>query len=200
MNVKSEFIDFFERVWNENKAKGLAAQIYLEDEMRTGKLEKHSEKLFSGCWLLSPNALDSYKFRLCFFVHNSIVKNPENELNIEKMLGDYAEQFFATAEFMNNVSIGVVYAIPTINNDSIDFNSISQRDFSFLNWNLFYYENKKLVKKNESELFEHWAGRGRPTYRKTKWIDTKIRDAFEKMKIEQLESMLANELFYTGYL
>lgn len=200
MSGKKEYIEYFEKLWTRNKAMGLAAQIHLEDEMQTGSFKKHSGKLFQGCWLLSPNSRDSYKFRFCFFVHNKLLKTIPDELDPRTLLADRSRPFYAIAEYMNNAGVGVVYAIPTADDGLINFRSIYDRDYSSIKWNLFLYENEKLVRKSESELLGYWAGRGRPSYNKKKWDDSKVKEAFGKMKIEQLEAMMLNELFYTGYL
>ena len=200
MSNKKEFIEFFEKVWSKNKAMGLAAQAHFEDELNNGKLKKHADKLFHGCWLISPKGIDSHRFRFCIFVHGKLLKNTSDEIDPRTFLEDRSRPFYAIAEYMNNAGIGVIYAIPSSDSGEFDFDAMFEKDYSSIKWDLFSYENEKLVKKNATEFFDKWEGTGRPSYRKDKWSDRNIKDAFGEMEKEKLESMLLNELFYTGYL
>lgn len=198
--TKNDYTEFFEKVWSKNKAKGLAAQIHLENEFKVGKLKKHADKLFSGCWLLSPRSPDSHKHRMCFFIHDVLLKDVPDELDPKQMLGEKSRPFYAIAEYMNTAGIGVVYAIASADNGSLDFKSFASRDYSFLKWNLFFYEKERLHRKTEEELFGKWGGRGRPTYRKDEWNDDNLKKTFNSMTQQQLDALILNELFYTGYL
>jgi hypothetical protein len=197
---KKEYVEFFEKVWSKNKAMGLAAQAHFENEMNGGTFKKHIEKLFHGCWLISPKALDSHKFRFCIFVHGKLLKISQDEMLPKSFLGEKSRPFYAVAEYMNNAGIGVVYAIPFTDSGKFDFDAMGEKDYTSLKWDLFFYENEKFVKKNASEFFDKWEGSGHPTYRKERWDNDSLKEAFNSMEEEKLESMLLNELFYTGYL
>ncbi len=144
-STKKQHIAFFERIWSKNKAMGLAAQASFEEEMNSGLFKKHSEKLFHGCWLVSPKSLDSHKFRFCIFVHDKLIKTTKNELDVKTVLGDGVRQFYAIAEYMDNAGVSAIYAIPSTESDDFDFESML-KDYSMLKWDLYFYENEKFVK------------------------------------------------------
>lgn len=199
MSEKRDYVKYFQKVWSKNKAMGLVAQAHLEKEVKSGFLKKHSDKLFQGCWLLSPKWEDWHKFRLCFFTHDKVLQSLPDQLDPKEFLGENARPFYAVAEYMSNAGIGVVYAVPTTSGN-VDLESFSNKDYSSLNWHLFLYEKEGLHRKDESYIFKTWGDRGRPTYRKDSWNDKSLENTFIEMKIEQLDGLLLNELFYTGYL
>jgi len=200
MSEKDDYINYFRMVWNQNKTRGLKAQTYFENEMENGVFKKHSDKLFNGCWLISPKSFESHKTRFCVFVHNKIEKDLTPEIDPKTILSEKWRPFHAIAEFMDNAGFGVIYAIPSTKSGKIDFNSIMKKDYSSIEWNLYFYQNEKLEKEDGNDFFEQWKGRGRPTYRKDSWNDPNLENELKQLSIEKLESMILQELFYTGYI
>jgi len=197
---KEEFVKYFRMVWNQNKAKGLKAQVYFDDEMHHGYLQKHADKIFDGCWLISPRSFESYKSRFCVFVHDALLETSESEVDPKTILGSKWRPFYAIAEYMNNAGFGVVYAIPTTKNGRLDFDSLFKKDYSGISWSLYFYQDEKFFRKNEEEFFSRWNGRGRPTYRKDSWVDESVEKGILQLSDEKLHSLLLHEVFYTGYL
>ena len=198
-NVR-RYIEYFEMVWSKNKARGLAAQVYLKMEFSTGRFKKHNRKLFQGCWLTSPKSMDFYKFRMSTFVHDGILTATSPTLHPEDLLGDQARPFYAISEFMNNAGIGVSYAIATTDTGDINFDAIMDKDYSGMNWHMFLYEREEFVEKFGGEIFSTWGERGRPGYARKPWENEELKEAFAGMTHEQLDGLILNELFYTGYM
>ena len=194
-------ISYLQGIWSQNKARGLTAQANFITEFDTGTFTKHKGKFFHGCWLLSPKSIDYYKSRFCIFVHDSLLKPLPDETDPLSLLTDEGRPFYAVSEFMKKAGIGVAYAVASDEDGVMDFDSILKRDYSSLTWNIFLYEGESLVKKNTAQFFDQWMGnKGRASYRKDTWTDMSVKKAFQKMEIIQLEGLVLNELFYTGYL
>lgn len=196
MSSKDDFINFFEKLWSANKAKGLSAQVMFDEEFRTGSFSKHVKKSFSGCWLLSPKGLDSHKLRHCFFISPKL-QTAGKEVDPNQTL---ERSFFTLCEFMGNAGLEVVYVTASTDNGDFDFEKMNEKDYSSIKWNFYLYEKERLVKKSVNDIFGIWTGRGRPTYRKDRWDDESINQKFQNMPTENLESLLLNELFYTAFL
>lgn len=200
MDIKEEYVNYLELVWSKNKAKGLTAQIRLEEQFSSGDWKKHAEKTFSGCWLLSPKSLKSYKKRHAFFVHNKILKETGDEINPQVLLGNQARPFYGIAEFLRNAGFKIIYAIPLSGNGRIDFEPFYSKNYESIKWNFFEYQNEQLVRRSENDVFDGWTRRGMARYRKDKWENDSLRQNFLNMTQYQLDSLVLNELFYTGYL
>ena len=200
MSGKEDYVKYFRMVWNQNKARGLKAQVYFEEEMHKGRLKKHADKLFDGCWLISPKSFESHKSRFCVFVHDRLLKMSESEVEPKAILGDRWRQFYAVAEHMNNAGFGVIYAVPHTDDGKFDFDSILKKDYDGIHWDLLFYKNEKLAKMDGDEFFAKWNGRGRPTYRKDSWQNDDVAKEILSLPEEKLQSMMLQEVFYTGYL
>jgi len=117
------------------------------------------------------------------------------------LLHNDGRPFYAISEYMANAGIGVVYAVASDDDGILDFDSILKKDYSSLTWNIFFYNREKLVRKNITNFFDIWDGnRGYAKPNKIKWADTSVKETFTNMKKEELEAMVLNELFYSGYL
>jgi hypothetical protein len=200
MDSADNYVDFFETIWKQNKAWGLAAQVQFENEIADGIFREHSRKLFHGCWLVSPKTIGFHKIRFCVFVHDKLINSPD-EIDPKLLLGEKDRPFYAIAEYMKNAGVGIIYAVPSAVTPEFSFEAFARKDFSSVIWNLFFYEKEKLAKKPDSSLFQYWEGnRGRATFTKKKWENIITRNMLKKMKVDKLRSMLLNELFITGYL
>ena len=198
MDGKEGYIKYFEKVWSKNKARGLAAQIKFEKEMQNGEFRKHKDKLIHGCWIISPKLHDSHKFRFCVFVHDELLK--KTNITDPKSLFKDNGSFYAIAEYMENAGIGIIYAVPTTQSGDFNFEALYNKDYSFINWDLYFYENEEFVKKNADQFFDKWERRGVARYRKDEWDEAQLKLSYMEMDEETLSALLLNELFYTGYL
>lgn len=200
MSDKSDYVKYFRMVWNQNKARGWKAQVYFEEEIEGGVFRKHKDKLFCGCWLISPKSFESHKSRFSVFVHPELLDSSPEEIEPKSLLKEKWRPFHAIAEYMNGAGFGVIYAVPITKNGGFDFDSLFQKDYSGIDWSLYFYENEKLVRKDADKFFSKWNGRGRPTYRNDTWSDANLSAEFTKLPVEKLQSMMLQELFYTGFL
>ena len=202
MSGGGKFVEYYETIWNQNKARGIYGQAQFENEFIEGKFRKHAKKLFHGCWLISQKSIDFHKFRFCVFVHDKILKEMADKIDPSSLLGRKDKPFYAVAEFMKNAGVGIIYAVPTAPAGKLTFESLLDKDYRIPAWHVLFYENEKLVKKAHSlDFFSGWEGkRGRATYQKAKWAHPDTRLLFANLSEEKLLSMLLNELFVTGYL
>jgi hypothetical protein len=200
MSSNSSLVESLETLWPSNKAKGLLAQGLFFEELAKGSFGTGaSEKIFPGCWLLSPKEKDFYKFRYCFFINPKLVKTETEKLEPKEVLGDKFRPFFAVAEFMNNASIGVGYVVVSTNDGQIPLDEIRARRFQKLKWKLLKFQNGEFMQEEPTAFFQKWAGdRGRATYGKT-W-DTGIKQRMQNLSRQSLDALLLNELFMTGFV
>lgn len=113
--LKEKLIDYLEKWWSINKAKGLMAQLLFKRELKAGVFSEYRRKFFGGCWILAPKREDFFKLRTCFFVHPTVLESrPSDEVEPEAVMGE-AEglKFRMVAGFLNRAGMGVIYAVPT---------------------------------------------------------------------------------------
>jgi len=190
VNISKEYIiEWLERVWAENKAKGILAQVRFRMEFKRGRFSRYSKKYFKGCWVLSPKREDFYKTRFCFFVHDKILSTDEinrEELEPEEILGNgEGLKFRMVSGFLNNAGLSVIYAIYAGSSGG---------------WSLFCYDtdSETLRKLDARAFFEKWEGRGRPS-RGRGWSD-QLRKECSMLDLDTLVKLFLNEKFYTDYL
>lgn len=186
MVTAGELVGRLEKLWPENKAKGLLAQIRFRFEMRSGFLSEYRDKFFEGCWLLAPKREDFFRFRFCFFVHGTAVAASvlRDELDPAALMeGQW--RFHRVAGFLRKAGMGVFYAVPS-------------GDPLRPEWRIYRYENERLRAVDARRLFRNWPGTGRPSGGKG-WSGT-LKKEFMSLREEDLLSMLLNELFYTDFV
>jgi hypothetical protein len=190
---KKKLVDYLERYWTENKAKGLMAQLLFEREVKNGIYSEYRRKFFSGCWVLAPKRGDFFRFRFCFFIHPALLQDvPSNDIEPEDILGETEGlKFRMVAGFLIRAGMGVVYVIPT-GKDPLPPENIQ--------WFLYRYNDEKEVLRqiNADTFFSRWGGVGRPGYGET-W-STYVRQDYAMLEEEELLSLLLNEAFYTTFL
>lgn len=200
MSDNSGIVESLEGLWGSNKAKGLVAQGVFFEELKKGTFGTDaSDKILTGCWLLSPKQSDFYKFRYCFFIHPKLVKTETKEIEPKEVLGDKFRPFFAVAEFMNSAGIGINYVITSTDNGEIPLEDIKAKRFQKLCWKFLCFQNGKFVQKDSVEFFQKWGGnKGRASYGKP-W-NAGIEQRMQNLSRDTLEALILNELFYTGFV
>jgi len=195
-SVKKEaLVDYLEKYWAENKAKGLMAQLLFRKEMKGGVYSEYGQKFFGGCWVLAPRREDFFKFRFCFFVHPVMLKNMLNDdAKPEDIMGN-AEglKFRMVAGFLTRAGMEVIYAI------SVGEAPLPPEN---MRWFLYRYNDKRdrLQRIDEDTFFSRWEGRGRPGRKdKEKW-GPNLRKEYLALEEEELLYLLLNEAFYTTFL
>lgn len=184
--VMDEIVQYLEKIWPENKAKGLLAQIKFKSELQRGSLSRHPEKFFEGCWLLAPKREDFFKFRFCFFVHDTIINSElPSELNPRDLITE-SWRLHMVAGFLRKAGMGVFYAFPF------------GKSFKNLGWKIYKYKDERLHAVDAKKLFQNWLGVGRPSSSHG-WSDD-LRSEFLSSREEDLLPMLFRELFYTGFI
>jgi hypothetical protein len=193
-------VELLESLWKSNKAKGLLAQGTFLEELERGNFGADAkEKIFSGCWTLSPKETDFYKFRYSFFIHPRITKTESKQIDPKELLGTLYRPFFAVAEFLNNASIGVNYVVTSSPDGQIPFDEIKAQRFNKLCWKFLNFQNGSFQEYDPFPFFQGWAGtKGRASKGAT-W-DAVIKQKMLKLSDNTLEGLLLNELFYTGFM
>ena len=172
---------YFERIWTYNKAKGNIAQIRLEMEFESGKFKKHRDKLVTECWLTSPNSPSWHKLRLSTFVHDQNCKSSDESIDPERLLGSEAGKFYAISEFLSNAGFRVSYAVASSADGEIDFEALMKKDFSWMDWHVFLYDNERFRKVDGEDLFSAWGKRGRFKFTHRNWQQAEIIDTIKNM-------------------
>jgi len=187
-------------MWKEQKGRGIKAQTLFEKEFEDGSFSNRSDNIFNGCWIVSPKSIDSHKTRLCVFVSEKLEQETQSDIEIKEILGEKLKSFYGIAEFLKNAGLEVAFAIPSTSDGKINFESILKKDFSFMKWNIFRYNDENLEKQDSVGFFEKWEGSGRATFQKTGWEDENLKSAYTSLDEKNLQSMLLHEIFYTGFL
>lgn len=193
--------EVLEGYWPKNKAKGLLAQTILFDEVEKGIFgDDATEKLFPGCWLISPKAVDFYKGRHAFYVCPRLVQRPQND-SLHEILGQRLRPLYAIADYFDSAGIGFVFTAASTANENVLLEQIEQREFGALNWLLYQYRSKEFKKIDALEFFERWPGeRGRPTFNNRKDWEENIKASIHSLTAPVLTELLLHELFMTGLL
>ena len=172
---------YFEYIWTYNKAKGNIAQIQLEMEFESGRFKKHHDKLVTECWLTSPNSPSWHKLRLSTFVHDQIRKSSDESIDPEYLLGNNAQKFYAISEFLSNAGFRVSYAVASSDDGEIDFEALMRKDFSWMDWHVFLYNNERFCEINGEKLFNAWGEKGRFEFTPKDWRQAEIIDTIKNM-------------------
>lgn len=200
MHSEDTYVKVLESFWPKNKAKGLLCQSVFIDNAKDKIFGPDAqEKIFPGCWLLSPKEQDFYKYRFCFFIHPHTTMNDEKDITPKKLLGNNFRPFFAIAEFLKNSGIGIVYCVPSTESGDIDIYHIINRLYKHIRWNCFLFHKDKFIPIDPYGFFERWSGNRGRQGRGTEW-DPNVKTEFKKQNIETLKSHLLNELFFNGFL
>lgn len=185
-------IALLQKYWPRNKAKGLLAQSVFYSE--TAK-----EKLFPGCWLISPKEENFYRYRFAVFVHPQPVISNRTLTEPKDILGDFYRPLNAVAEFMTNAGIGIAYAYAATLDGKIPLDQLAEKNFEGIDWKLFLYQNSRFIQHNPTNFFSQWPGdRGRPSHG-TPW-DDEVKRKIALLSPDTLNEMLLNELFISGFL
>lgn len=205
MSINRNITEILDDMWPKNKAKGIYAQTTLARDVLSGLFGSDAhEKIFSGCWFLSPKESDFYHFRFSFFVHPFVEKKDKDLTNLKNLLGDKYRPFHAMSEFLNNAGIGAVYVVAQTQDGTLPLEQIISRNYQGITWHFACFENGEFVQRNILEFFTKWPGdRGRPTYRKrveNEGWETQTRENFHGLNENKLIELLLNELFLTGFI
>lgn len=181
-------IQYFQRYWAENKAKGLLAELYLSEYL----MKQNQKILRTGAWLLSPKLADSHKYRFAFFIHSSCA--PEN--SVEKIMQDVASDYLYSriAFFLREAGVETLYAIPVSGVQKIEKNDDDMR----LQWNFFRLFDGKYESVDDT-FFYSWRGRGRVSHPQRRMSEDTINN-YQKLGNKELSLLFLNEAFYTSYL
>ena len=201
--TKKDYINFLQAWFPVNKAKGLLAQISFEEEFESGFLKKHNKKFYPGCWVISPKSYDSNQFRYVISVHERLLSEKEANEDIDSILGKDKENFYKVARFLDNASLGVIYAVPFSTNGEMDFSKINNDDFASVRWHLFFFEDGSMTRNDPEKFFSKWRSGMRPRkpQESQRWdSNQKIISRLEGISEKKLEAFVLKELFYTGYL
>ena len=190
---RGKLVDYLERYWTENKAKGLLAQALFRREIKRGSFSRYKRKFFDGCWVLAPKRSDFFRFRFCFFTHPALFHgDPGDRADPEDIMGDTEGlKFRMVAGFLNRAGMGVMYALPT-GSQPVPPEGIR--------WLLYRYErdSEQLERVEPATFFSRWVGRGRPS-RGRRWSEG-VKKAYMELEEEELLMLLLNEAFYTVFL
>jgi len=189
MELKNLIIEQLERIWSENKAKGLLAQVKFQQCLIQGELQGLSKKYYPGNWILAPKDNSYFKYRYAFFIHNRIMSDLNDICELENIMGEAAaNNFKRIAGYLNKAGIGVMYAIPL--GDGIEN----------INWVIHNYnlEEEKLQRIDSNRFFSNWGSRGRPSHSRG-WSDD-TENVYLSLDENILLSLYLNEHFYTEYL
>jgi hypothetical protein len=188
--TRERLVGYLERLWPENKAKGLLAQLRFKAELQRGLLSQQRGKFFDGCWLLAPKREDFFKFRFCFFVHGSTtVGDLPHELDPRRIMED-DWRFHRVAAFLKKAGLGVFYAVPTAEGGELRPDAIR--------WSVYKYSEERLRSIDAAQFFGRWPGRGRSSHG-TGWSG-ELRSEFLELREEELVPFWLNEIFYSEFI
>lgn len=189
MCVKEKIIKKLKSIWSENKAKGLLAQVKLQQSLVQGEFSGLHKKYYSGCWILAPKDNAYFKYRYAFFIHGKIISDVNKEVILEEVINEAsANNFKRIAGYLNKAGIGIMYAIPL-------GNKIENIEWNIYNYNL---EEEKLHKIDSNNFFLRWGNRGRPSSSHG-WSE-ETEDSYRSLEEDVLFALYLNEHFYTEYL
>lgn len=200
---KQDYIEYLKTWFPKNKVKGLLSQIAFEEEFESGFLSKHKAKFYPGCWVISPKSYESNKFRYVISVHEKMLDHEPEVTEMDSVLGSNKENFFKIADFLENSSFGVIYAVPFSYDGKINFTKINSDDFSAVKWSLFFYNKGEFVKKNPIDFFLNWRDGKKPNKPKEQrqWDNVElITSKLEKFSENTLEAFVLKDVFYVGLL
>ncbi|MBO8143579.1 MAG: hypothetical protein H0Z16_03205 [Thermodesulfobacterium sp.] len=189
--MKNWIINQLERIWSENKAKGILSQVKFVEDLKKETLGKNIKKYYNGCWIFAPKTPDYFKHRFLFFIHPKIKAQPfdKNEIEPAEIMKEAdAIKFKRIAGFLNNAGMGVVYSIPLGEN------------IKNISWQLFRFDfnRESLISLDADDFFRNWGNRGRPSHSRGWTEDTKKQ--YQMLEDDVLISLFLNEHFYTEYL
>ncbi len=189
MTVKEIIINQLKRIWSENKAKGLLAQVKFQQSLISGEFEGLHKKYYSGGWILAPKDKAYFKYRYAFFIHGKIMPDINDICELEGVMSEAsANNFKRIAGYFNKAGIGVMYAIPL------------GTGIENIRWNIYNYnlEKEKLHRIDSDNFFSNWGNRGRPSHSRGWSKDTE--DSYLSLDEDILLTLYLNEHFYTEYL
>jgi hypothetical protein len=203
MTEQDNYISFLKKWFPVNKAKGLASQIFLENEFSNGFLKNHSEKFFPGCWVVSPKSHDSHRIRYAIFVHDKIMNKTNADAGVNRLLAGKTHVLGKVTQLLSSSSFGVIYAVPYTADGNLDFSRINDDEFDSISWNLFMFNGSSFDLLDAKEFFSGWRSGNKPRrpQKKQRWDDDEHLTAkLYRIPVETLGTFVLKELFYTGYL
>lgn len=177
-------ITYLERVMVNNKARGMIAEIELENLLTSSK---NAQKHLSGAWIISPNTKQFYQYRYAIFVLPQVYSD-DQELAAEVAKWNKDRGFQALATFLYDSGIGVIATGAIGSSINIDIDQ--------LRWQNYLYTREQLTLQNN--LFKCWPARGRG-FRSRGWNDD-VKQRLEQVGEIQLTALTLRQAFYYSYL
>lgn len=184
---KTSIIEYLRKYLNNNKARGMAAEIAITAEIDILGV-KVGQKFLSGAWIVSPK--NKYYLRYCSFVLPKLYEN-KNELleSIKEMQQNRTWQALAT--FLTTSHIGITVS-GGVTDDMLG-------NLENIKWSNFVYQDETLHERENGEPFTLWdSGRGRSSTGKD-WSDD-VKNRYLQSNEKDLTELLMRQAFLEGYL
>lgn len=184
-----QVIDYLKRFLTHNKARGMVAEMSLENEVGI-KGSPSEQKLLSGGWILSPKVDDFHQYRYQISVLPNLHTNAiELQQSVTELENDRGWQALAT--FLSASGIGIIVSGAWSNQFA--------HSLDHLTWQHYIYKDERLIPTQGDNPFSVWAGtRGRAS-KGSEW-QTDVVQRFENVLPEQLMSLGMRQAFFYGYL
>lgn len=184
-----QIIDYLKQFLTHNKARGMVAELALEDEIGI-KNSPSQQKLFAGGWILSPKVDNFHEYRYFISVLPSLYANPDElQASVTTLENDRGWQSLAT--FLSHSGVGVIV--------SGAYSTQQEHRLEGIHWLHHIYEDERLLPTADDHPFRVWPGsRGRASKGSEWQVD--VIERFAQVLPEQLLELGLRQAFFYGYL
>jgi hypothetical protein len=186
MTNHSTLISYLQRFLNNNKARGMAAEMALETDIDSWDAAK--AKLTAGAWILSPKY--DYHLRVASFTLPKCYTSPEQ---VREAIADLTTSrlWQTLATFLQQNAVGVTV--------SGGWTAMPEQ-FDRLAWIHFVYADETFIEQTGDLPFSAWThkGSGRPS--KGKAWDDDVLERYQVASGDTLTELVMRQAFLEGHL